>query len=215
MPFVGNLPCFAFNNLGHFEAGSSRGGDAVTLDYLSWSDTRIVVSGFSGAYGEGKWSLDTGAPILITVQNPSSGKSAQWQGFLPPDVALNWDLQANNSDTDRPVIDGVVFANVGRDLVILVRGKGFGTPPRLLPYDGDLPCFAFGDEQRGWQAGYGPGGNAVGLKYRSWMPSAILIKGFSGSYGSGSWVVHSGDRVSITVWNPSSHQKAEWRGTLP
>ncbi len=215
MPFTGDLPCFAFNNLGHFEAGSSRGGDAVTLNFLAWNDRQIVAEGFYGAYGQGAWWFHPGAPILITVQNPSSGKSAQWQGLLPPDVALNLSMQANNSDTDTPVINDVVFSNEGRDLVILVRGRGFGAPPRTLPYEGDLPYFAFNDEQSGWQAGNSPDGNLVGLKYRLWMPSAIIIKGFSGAYGRGSWVVRSGDRVSITVWNPSSHQKAEWHGTLP
>jgi hypothetical protein len=46
--------------------------DAVTLNVESWRTDRIVISGFSGAYGSGKWKLTSGDEIEIAVWNPQS-----------------------------------------------------------------------------------------------------------------------------------------------
>jgi hypothetical protein len=47
--------------------------DEVTLDVKSWKDNKIVITGFSGAYGSGNWKLAPGDEIEIAVWNPQSG----------------------------------------------------------------------------------------------------------------------------------------------
>lgn len=47
--------------------------DEVMLDVESWSDTQIVVSGFSGSYGTNGWKLNFADELEIAVWNPQSG----------------------------------------------------------------------------------------------------------------------------------------------
>ena len=42
-------------------------GSAVTLNVTSWSDTKIVISGFTGQYGNQGWVLYSGDSIQITL----------------------------------------------------------------------------------------------------------------------------------------------------
>lgn len=93
MPYSGNLQQFSFNdNTTHedrtqvsFEAGHA--GDAVFLNYSSWTDKEIVIDGFSGAYGYGAWYVSPGDVITIRVSqvnsNDNSSQKATWHGTLP------------------------------------------------------------------------------------------------------------------------------------
>jgi hypothetical protein len=47
--------------------------DAVMVDVESWTDTEIVVSGFSGDYGRNGWKLNPGDMVEVAVWNPQSG----------------------------------------------------------------------------------------------------------------------------------------------
>ncbi len=47
--------------------------DQVMLDVESWTDTEIVISGFSGDYGRNGWKLSAGDRLEIAVWNPQSG----------------------------------------------------------------------------------------------------------------------------------------------
>jgi DNA-binding winged helix-turn-helix (wHTH) protein len=47
--------------------------DEVMLDVESWTDTEIVVSGFSGSYGLHGWKLAAGDELEIAIWNPQSG----------------------------------------------------------------------------------------------------------------------------------------------
>ena len=47
--------------------------DAVMVDVESWTDTEIVVSGFSGEYGQNGWKLNPGDLVEVAVWNPQSG----------------------------------------------------------------------------------------------------------------------------------------------
>jgi DNA-binding winged helix-turn-helix (wHTH) protein len=47
--------------------------DEVKLDVQSWSDGEIVVSGFSGSYGQNGWVLTAGDQLEVAVWNPQSG----------------------------------------------------------------------------------------------------------------------------------------------
>lgn len=46
--------------------------DEVTLSVASWTDSEIVVTGFSGAYGTQGWKLSVGDEIEIAVWNPQT-----------------------------------------------------------------------------------------------------------------------------------------------
>ena len=47
--------------------------DEVMLDVESWTDTEIVISGFSGDYGRNGWKLSPGDSLEVAVWNPQSG----------------------------------------------------------------------------------------------------------------------------------------------
>jgi hypothetical protein len=60
----------------HWAAGRkiSYNDDDVTLDVTGWSDSEIVLDGFSGAYDQQGWKLSAGDEVSIVVWNPQSGK---------------------------------------------------------------------------------------------------------------------------------------------
>jgi hypothetical protein len=59
----------------HWAAGRiiDRNVDDVTLSISSWTDTEIVVTGLSGAYGQNGWELKPGDEISVAVWNPQTG----------------------------------------------------------------------------------------------------------------------------------------------
>jgi hypothetical protein len=78
MPYVGVLPYFGFTDTARsLNAGES--GDALGLQYISWTDSRIVVNGFDAHYGGG-WIVTPGDSVALTVIN---GHSTAWTGSLP------------------------------------------------------------------------------------------------------------------------------------
>jgi hypothetical protein len=79
-----DLPSFMFvdlpNTIAQWNAGYTGCGndDGVTLDYASWSNTKIVISGFGSDYGKGprsehSWQVTSGDFVSITVANSASG----------------------------------------------------------------------------------------------------------------------------------------------
>jgi DNA-binding winged helix-turn-helix (wHTH) protein len=58
----------------HWAAGriTATNWDEVTLSVASWTDSEIVVTGFSGAYGTQGWKLSVGDKIEIAVWNPQT-----------------------------------------------------------------------------------------------------------------------------------------------
>ena len=59
----------------HWAAGRMipQNSDQVMLDVESWTDTQIVLSGFSGDYGQNGWKLSPGDSVVVAVWNPQSG----------------------------------------------------------------------------------------------------------------------------------------------
>ncbi len=59
---------------GGWSAGyvSSSQDDTVTLDVSKWSDKKIVITGFTGGYGESYWVLKKGDQLQINVWNAQS-----------------------------------------------------------------------------------------------------------------------------------------------
>ncbi len=44
----------------------------------------------------------------------------------------------------------------------------------------------------------------VTVDVESWSDDEIMIAGFSGDYGKGTWKLNVGDELQIAVWNPQS-----------
>ncbi|MFI5395097.1 MAG: hypothetical protein ACHQ9S_06145 [Candidatus Binatia bacterium] len=98
MPYTGDLDQFFFEDertpcsgSSLFNAGWTFWGamppGAVTVNYESWSDTEIQISGFAGLYGQGCATVQAGDPVAIAVFNsgaigPSGGQTA-WGGIMP------------------------------------------------------------------------------------------------------------------------------------
>lgn len=59
----------------HWAAGRiiPQNYDDVMVDVESWTDTQIVVSGFSGDYGRNGWKLNLGDSVVVAIWNPQSG----------------------------------------------------------------------------------------------------------------------------------------------
>jgi hypothetical protein len=47
--------------------------DAVFLNVTSWSNHKIVIAGFTGAYGDSYWYLSKGDSLTISVWNAQTG----------------------------------------------------------------------------------------------------------------------------------------------
>jgi hypothetical protein len=97
-----------------------------------------------------------------------------------------------------PEIAGVSTVAAQPNQTITITGGGFGALP---PYVGDSNYIQITDVTRGWNAGYAPGGDAVTLDVPLWTNSQIIIRGFRGGYGQGSWFLTDGDQVLVRVWN--------------
>lgn len=83
-PYDGDSCCIEFNDTsdGDWAAGYIKSGvanDTVTLNVTSWTNSQIIITGFTGAYG-GVYVLHQGDQFKFTVWNPTSGISAQYSG---------------------------------------------------------------------------------------------------------------------------------------
>jgi protein involved in polysaccharide export with SLBB domain len=59
---------------GNWDAGNSgNGGNAVTLTVSSWTDSQIVLTGFSAAYGKNGWCIKPGDQLSVRVWNANTG----------------------------------------------------------------------------------------------------------------------------------------------
>ena len=56
-----------------WQAGYSPYNDTVTIIVQSWEDTKIIVGGFSGAWGELDYKLSKGDSEQVEVWNPQLG----------------------------------------------------------------------------------------------------------------------------------------------
>jgi DNA-binding winged helix-turn-helix (wHTH) protein len=77
VPYVhADSPYLAIRDLtGGWAAGRMipQNQDNVTIDVESWTDTEIVISGFSGEYGLKTWKLAGGDDLEVAIWNPQSG----------------------------------------------------------------------------------------------------------------------------------------------
>jgi hypothetical protein len=168
----------------YLNIADGRGYGCQLLNILSWSDKQIAFRGFEGNPGDS---------VLISVENAAT----HLRGLIGVTVPGTVNLAT-------PIIRSVSFAGgIGRNMEITVTGFRFGASPPGLPFIGDLPFFSlmtlpFATAGH-WQAGYTY--DSVFLKYGSWSPGRVVIVGFGGAYGTGGFVLHPDEPVSIAVAN--------------
>lgn len=80
---VNNPACYNYGNYGTWQAGYEISGNEVGLNVTKWSNREIVITGFTGPYGEYCWSLVSGQGIRINVWNAQSDAGpATWTGTI-------------------------------------------------------------------------------------------------------------------------------------
>jgi hypothetical protein len=73
-PYTGDSDYIAVNDKSrHWQAGYSKYSDTVTLVVSSWSNTKIILGGFSGAWGTHNYTLAVGNSLTVQVWNAQTG----------------------------------------------------------------------------------------------------------------------------------------------
>jgi hypothetical protein len=159
-------------------------GNGVTLAVSSWTDSQIVLSGFSGSYGTSH-CIRPGDHLTVSVWNAQTGVGPA----VYPIVATG---TTDNCPTEIALVSQI-HAQGTQPITIL--GEGFGTQ---AAYNGDSASIELSDITRNWYAGHT--GNGVMLNVSSWTDSEIVLTGFTGSYGP-NHCIQAGDQLSVSVWN--------------
>ena len=173
-----------------WNAGHS--GSAVTLAVSSWTDSQIVLSGFSGSYGTNGWCISPGDQLSVRVWNAKTGAGPA----IYPITA------SSGTNTCTLAISSVSAILPQQTQTITINGTDFGT---RAAYTGDSNYIELVDTTAGsWSAGHGV--NAVTLAVSSWTNTQIVLSGFSGAYGTNGWCISPGDQLSVQIWNAQSGQ---------
>jgi hypothetical protein len=87
-----------------------------------------------------------------------------------------------------------------------ITGSCFGARKHISR--ADTAYFRITDLTARWNACWTRdfGGDQVTCSVSSWTDHEITFRGYSGAYGSGTWLVTRGDLIKIQVWNPQSGQ---------
>jgi|GEM_PF-5622484 len=178
--------------------GGPAGRDRFGLNYISWSDSRIKISGY-----------ELGAPghcVVVGVWNPVTRVGAAWGGNIPP-ISLG-----------TPRIRSV---RAQADGTITLTGHGFGAAPASMPFTGNTNNLQVVDLKYHSFSGRGSvlftaglGSDAINLVYRSWSDNRIEIGGLAGNYADGGMSLSSGDPIAIVLVSTHSGLKTAWGGTV-
>ena len=164
---------------------AGKTGNGVTLAVSSWTDTQIVLSGFSGSYGTNH-CIRPGDQLSIRVWNAQTATG-------PAVYSLVASGGTDNCPTEIASVSPIVSQQAQ---TITINGAGFGTQ---AAYTGDSPYIELADNSGSpWYAGHT--GNGVTLAVSSWTDSQIVLTGLSGSYGT-NHCIRPGDQLSIKIWN--------------
>lgn len=81
---VTNPQCEYYGNYDQWNAGyESSNPNLVTLNITKWKNKEIVIAGFTGDYGQGCWTLNSGQPITVNVWNAQTMSGpATWNGTI-------------------------------------------------------------------------------------------------------------------------------------
>ena len=119
---------------GNWIAGWINNGspNQVTLNVTSWTDSQIVIQGFTGDYGQNNWVLNPGDKIQVSVWNAQSDAGPATQtvtvGAAGPTVSA--------------VLNAASYAagGVAPGEIVYISGSGVG-PSQIASYggNGDVP----------------------------------------------------------------------------
>ena len=114
MPYAGDTSAFLFYDQTQNWSGGNT-GNAVTVNYSSWSSSQIVIAGFAANYGGG-WVDHGGDSVQLTVWN--HGQKATWSGSLPTTTITVSSVSASGSTVtvtgnNLPALTGATSATNG------------------------------------------------------------------------------------------------------
>jgi hypothetical protein len=191
------IPCTYCTSPDLFGLSSFAPGFLKKLHFVSWTDSKIIITDLRGEPGDGE---------TFQVVNPATGKFVEWGGNLPGGTAI-------------PIIKSIHITGSGQNVSMDIEGSGLGKSPFALPYSQDTMHFFYVNESAQWEAGYS-GGNVsdcATVKFTKWSDKRVVTDGFPNCYGVANIVNHSGDKVLIGVAN-SHVAGAPWTfraGILP
>jgi hypothetical protein len=81
---VTNPQCENYGSYDTWQAGyESSNPNLVTLNVKKWTNKEILITGFTGDYGQGCWTLNSGEPIQVNVWNAQTQSGpATWSGTI-------------------------------------------------------------------------------------------------------------------------------------
>lgn len=114
MPYTGDTSAFLFYDQTQNWSGGNT-GNAVSVNYSSWSSSQIVIDGFAANYGGG-WVDHGGDSVQLTVWN--HGQKATWSGSLPTTTITVSSVSASGSTVtvtghNLPALTGAASATNG------------------------------------------------------------------------------------------------------
>ena len=176
------------------------GNEYETLRVARWTDSEIVVTGFSWP-PKGICPFHAGDTVTIGVWNAQTGSGP-----------ANFKLTVGSTSKDRapPHIAWVTPVYPGATQKFVIKGEGFGTHP----VDHDSAYLTIWNETSTWlgereDPNPGPvphpdGFEPVTIKTGRWTPNEIEVTGFGGDYGKNQWTINGGDHITLSVWNPQT-----------
>ena len=175
-------------------------GNTVHLNVRHWSNSRIVVDGFTGAYGSGIYVLHAGDRMAVSVWNPQNNAGILYpndQSLIPPVPSYTLTVGGGCS----PTVADVSRVSTAQTQTIAISGSCFGSHAPFS--NGNTLFLEIHDASQGdWGAGYG--GDIVSLSVSSWTNNRIVVTGFAGAFGTSGFTLNRGDQVLISVSNASS-----------
>ena len=185
--------------------------DPVTLAISSWTDSQIVVIGFTGGYGQGSYTLNLGDHTELYIWNAQTDAGpATYENVIQGTGGNPGTSSSCASNSGTTSVSPVCITTVSPILpqqfqTITITGSGFGT---LQAYNGNSSYIRITDLTSGWSAGnsescgplYGCP-DPVTLAISSWTDSQIVVIGFTGGYGQGSYTLNLGDHTELYIWN--------------
>ena len=175
---------------GH-SASNGETDNGVLLNVAQWNDNQILISGFTGKYGN--FSLHVGDNLLIKVWNSPSGLGPSSYSLV---------CGASTIASSATLVIANVSVSTTPTQTFTINGQGFGN---LDPYNGDSPFIEITNVTSSWNAGFSGGNgqtpNGLMLNISLWTDNQIVISGFTGSFPAS---FQAGDNLTFKIWNVPS-----------
>ena len=104
------------------------------------------------------------------------------------------------TDRQRSILSSARVALAQSQPPLTINGRGFGSFPNGLPYDGNSNYLEITDSTQNWDAGYGTDQCTVSIG--EWSTTNISL--VANVNVNGACPLAAGDQLTIKVWNPQS-----------